>query len=186
MDNAYFLDTTLLYETEEKKKKRWPIFLAFFSVVLIIPLVIFGLQKLDLAKIAGDSKEKIQTILPKDIIEKTPAISKSFPSPTPVISKTPKEIVKADLKLNVRNGSGVAGAALRGESFLKNLGYSVVSSGNAENFNYKGLTIRVKNSKKEYLEILEKDLKTNYFNLSSSSSDLEEDSSFDALVIIGR
>ncbi|MBU2632278.1 LytR C-terminal domain-containing protein [Patescibacteria group bacterium] len=182
MDNAYFLDTTLLYETEKQDKPKWPIIWVIF-VILLIPILYFGFQKISSLKIFENSGEKVRSIIPEEV--KNTIMPPSKPTITIAPTVTKKELARKDLKVEVRNGGGVVGAASKGVAFLKNLGYEIKSSGNAASFNYKDLTIKIKNSKKEFLSLLEEDLKTNY-TISSSSADLSEDSSSDALVVIGR
>jgi len=85
----------------------------------------------------------------------------------------------------VQNGSGTAGVAAKGVSVLKGLGYDVVTSGNADNFNYTNVTIQVKSGKSDFLSLLKKDLGFNY-TIGSATSDLPDSFSSDALVIIGQ
>jgi len=67
---------------------------------------------------------------------------------------------------------------------LRDAGYEVVSTGNADNFEYEDVTIQVKASAEVALELLEEDLSKSY-TIGETSTDLSEDESFDALVIIG-
>ena len=89
------------------------------------------------------------------------------------------------MSIAVKNGSGVTGAAAKASDFLKGLGYNVVSTGNADRDDYKNTKIQVKEAKKEFLDILKGDLSKNY-TIGETSSDLPENSSEDALIIIGK
>ncbi|MDO8620845.1 MAG: hypothetical protein Q7R31_01000, partial [Candidatus Levybacteria bacterium] len=64
-------------------------------------------------------------------------------------------------------------------------GYNISSTVNADNYKYTGATIKTKNSTKAYLNLLQKDLAEKY-TVSSTSSDLSEDSVPDAIIIIGK
>lgn len=92
---------------------------------------------------------------------------------------------RSKLSVAVKNGSGTEGAAGKGTTILKGFGYNVVSTGNADNYNYQGVTIKVKKENSNFLNLLKKDLTKDYA-VTSSSSDLSSDSSTDALIIIGK
>jgi len=92
---------------------------------------------------------------------------------------------RSKLSVSVQNGSGVEGVAGKAANILKEFGYNVVSTGNADNYNYQGITIKVKDSKKEFVDLLKKDLSKDY-TISSASSDLQSTSTTDALIIIGK
>jgi hypothetical protein len=66
---------------------------------------------------------------------------------------------------------------------LKKLGYTVASSGNADNFDYEKTEIQLKSTKKAYLEMLKKDLGDDY-TISSATSDYAGDA--DGVVIVGK
>ena len=92
---------------------------------------------------------------------------------------------RSKLSITAQNGSGIEGVAGKAASILKGLGYNVVSTANADNYNYKGVTIKGKKDKSEFLELLKKDLSKNY-TISASSSDLPSAFSTDSLIIIGK
>lgn len=92
---------------------------------------------------------------------------------------------RSKLSVSVVNGSGIEGTAGKAAALLKELGYNIASTGNADNFNYQGATIKVKDSKNNFLPLLKKDLAKEY-TVNSTSSDLPSSSSTDALIIIGK
>ncbi|KKQ74971.1 MAG: Transcriptional attenuator, LytR family [Candidatus Woesebacteria bacterium GW2011_GWB1_38_5b] len=94
------------------------------------------------------------------------------------------EIQREDISVSVQNGSGEEGVAGSAADTLRELGYDVVSTGNADNFEYENVTIQVKASQEDILPLLEEDLSESY-TIGETSTDLPEDESFDALVIIG-
>ena len=55
---------------------------------------------------------------------------------------------RANLTIAVKNGSGVTGAAAKASNFLKDLGYTVSSTGNADNSDYENTVIEVKSTNK--------------------------------------
>lgn len=50
-------------------------------------------------------------------------------------------INKEEVTISVLNGGAVAGSASQAVTLIKNAGYSLATSGNADNFNYQGVTI---------------------------------------------
>lgn len=109
------------------------------------------------------------------------------PTPAPTLNPVDKTtgLNRSKLSVIVQNGSGEAGVAGKAESVLKNLGYDVVSTGNADNFNYVNAVIQVKPANSEYLGLLKTDLGLSY-TIGSNSADLPDSFSSDALVIIGK
>lgn len=134
-----------------------------------------------------------EVLTPTSNITPTTKVSPT-PTPSPKASLTPTKgtpvptiaggLDRSTLKIAVQNGSGVAGAATKASDILKNLGYDVVSSGNADNFDYTNTTIQVKSTKKAYLEILKKDLSDAY-TIGSATSDYTGTDA-DAIVIVGK
>lgn len=110
----------------------------------------------------------------------TPTVTgKTTPTPTGTSS-----LDRENLKIIVQNGGGVAGAATKGSDFLKELGYTIVSSGNADDFDYEETEIKVKSTKKAYLDQLKKDLSEDY-TVGTATSDYTGTDA-DAVVIIGK
>ena len=85
----------------------------------------------------------------------------------------------------MQNGSGVVGAAKKAADALKELGYGISSTGNADNYDYTNVTIQVKSGKSNFLSLLQKDLGSSY-TVGTASADLTVTSSADALVIVGK
>jgi cytoskeletal protein RodZ len=71
------------------------------------------------------------TSTPKPTSKVTPTPAKGTPTPT-----SSSGVERSNLDVAVLNGSGEAGAATKASDALKKLGYNVVSSGNADNFDY--------------------------------------------------
>jgi hypothetical protein len=114
----------------------------------------------------------------------TPTPTKSLATPTPESTPTP-DLDRADLSMEVLNGSGVPGAAGDTEDFLLELGYENIETGNADSYDYDQTEISIKESKNNYLELLLSDLETEY-NVSSESAYLDEEYEYDAQIIIGE
>jgi hypothetical protein len=127
-------------------------------------------------KFPAKSKELTQT---QDLLVKIDA-GLSLVSP---IDKSGLD--RSTLSITVQNGSGTEGAAGKAANILKDLGYNVSSTGNADNYNYVGVTIKVKSEDSKFTDLLKKDLSKDY-TVKASSSDLSSDSPSSAVVIIGK
>jgi hypothetical protein len=159
------------------KKKINKRFIYLVLAVLVIILVGF------LYKMFGQSS-KININQKPAIVTQTPKETKA-PTATPTLAPSTKSLDKSKLSITIENGSGEAGVAGKGSDFLKGLGYDVSSTGNADNYDYTGVTIKVKASNSDYLSLLKKDLSQGY-TVSAATSDLDDSFSSDALVIIGK
>lgn len=100
------------------------------------------------------------------------------PTATPV-----GEIKRADLKVQVLNGSGVAGAAAKAKTFLEGLGYEGVAAGNADG-DFAQTEIEIKEDKNSASEMIKKDLESDY-TLSDTIGTLDADSDYDVVITLG-
>jgi hypothetical protein len=130
----------------------------------------------NLNKFTEKSKEAIQT---QDLLKK---INDGLSQVSPVDKSG---LDRSKLSIIVANGSGTEGTAGKAAAILKDFGYNVVSTENANNFNYKGVTIKIKEENSDFLDLLKKDLAREY-TITASSFDLAEDYSTSALIIIGK
>lgn len=100
------------------------------------------------------------------------------PSATPV-----GEIKRSDLKVQVLNGSGVAGAAAEAKTFLEGLGYVDVAAGNADG-DFARTEIEIKEDKSSASKILKQDLESDY-TLSDTIGTLDSSSDYDVVITLG-
>jgi hypothetical protein len=133
-------------------------------------------------KILDDNKNKFSTdsSQEKQIMTLLAKVDKEL-----TVSPTPTSLDKSKITITIENGSGAEGVAGKASDFLKGLGYNVSGTANADNYNYSGATIKVKDSAKAYLDGLKSDLLKGY-TVSSASADLSASSPTDAVVIIGK
>ena len=122
------------------------------------------------------SKENIQA---QDLLKKVDSGLNQF-SP---IDKSGLD--RSKLSIAVENGSGIEGVAGKAADILKELGYNVISIGNADNYDYQGVTIKVKKDKSNFINLLKQDLTRDYV-IEFSASDLPSSSSSDCEIIIGK
>lgn len=89
------------------------------------------------------------------------------------------------MNIQILNGSGEVGVAGLVRDHLKTKGYSYFETGNADNFDYQNVTVKVKSTLSTYTATLRRDLESKY-TLASDSAALPADSVFDAVVIVGK
>lgn len=193
-------ETTLQTGTLNQPPKRSK-FLIFFIVSVFIIVGLFGVwQFLGLKSQKEETPTAIPTPtefqLPTEMESPTPeATGAAKPTTTLLPTSTPKPTVdpvdkttgldRSTLTIEVQNGSGVVGAAKKAADVLKELGYVISSTGNADNYEYNNVTIQVKNTMSKYLALLKKDLESNY-TVGTASAELTATSSADALVVVGK
>jgi hypothetical protein len=181
------LEAIPTFTPQRRQAKKWPAYLIL--AIVIIFLLFLGY------KAVSSHKSPAPVPTPTPIVAApsatpTPTVNPSVTptaGPTPTVNPVDKDsgLDRSQLSVTVQNGSGTAGVAAKGVSVLKGLGYDVVTSGNADNFNYTNVTIQVKSGKSDFLSLLKKDLGFNY-TIGSATSDLPDSFSSDALVIIGQ
>ena len=106
------------------------------------------------------------------------------PSPTPVVLATPVPVFeRKDFKIQVLNGSGVAGLAGKAKTKLEALGYPEVTVGNADSKDYTETIVAIKKSKAGFIADIKKDLFG--YTLAQDTGTVTEDSEFDVEIILG-
>jgi len=112
----------------------------------------------------------------------TTTVVQASPSPTPSPSPAATEIKRADLQIQVLNGSGVAGAAAKAKTFLEGLGYVDIAAGNADG-DFQLTEIAFKKAAGKYTDTLAKDLEAKY--TLGPNVELEETSNYDVVITLG-
>jgi hypothetical protein len=198
MDDSPFPSPGLDNNPNSKNRKRF-VFL-FFAIILILLLAFLGTRFLGQTDNANTDTTPSPTefVIPTDT--PTPEVTEE-PSPSENETPTPTKrattgsstssidkasgLDRKDLSVVVQNGSGEKGVAGRTSDELKAFGYDVTGTGNADNFTYTDVTIKVKSASKDFLAILKKDLSSTY-TIGSATSDLPASSTSDAVVIVGK
>jgi hypothetical protein len=112
---------------------------------------------------------------------------KVIATPTGVLASpvpTTVALSRSNLKIRVENGSGVRGAAAVASDFLTNLGYKVVSVGNADE-NVKTTQVSLSLTKAAYFDMLAGDLKGKY-EVATQASEFSTNEDYDALVVVNK
>lgn len=117
-------------------------------------------------------------------------------NPTPISSEAPEAesspeatsaaTLKRDtLKIQVLNGSGVSGAAGTAKTYLEDLGYKNVVTGNASTSDFTETEISIKKEMEEYTSLLTSDLKDEY-QVADSVKTLVTTSKYDVVITLGK
>lgn len=178
-----------LPETQMKSKSflKGKNLLFLISVVFLLALLGGGLFLLRSQKekktppAITPTPEVIATPTPTGELTPTPT-SKPTVTPTPTAKPTPTVKPKG-ISVRVLNGSGIVGTAAKAAEFLKTLGYEILGTGNAENYNFEKTEISAKKS--QTLLQLQTDLATKY-EIGTTSANLTATESADAVAIIGK
>lgn len=201
MEDSIFQDASIgqPFKKTSKKGKRIVLIAIIFLVLLGAGVFSF---KTFIGGVSNDTKNKMtptptEFIFPTDTPMPTEAPVDTTPTkepkktPTPTLKPTSNPVDKttgldrSELSVEVKNGGGVRGAAGGMADVLRGLGYNVLSTGNADNFDYENTVIEVKSEKNKYLQLLKSDLSTSY-TIGTTSSSLSASSSADTVVIVGK
>ncbi len=179
-------------------KKRISKRVALFGIFFIIILLLLGSVAYFVTSGNAPDEENSTSITLEedsgdDVIAEEEPTEEPEETETPTPSKSPTKASAEDDEdtpassgsVAVQNGSGESGVAGAAADVVREAGFTVASTGNADNFDYTDVTIQVKNSKKSILADLEEALSKDY-TIGDTSTDLPEATSYDALVIIGK
>ncbi len=112
--------------------------------------------------------------------EVTPAVEEVTPTPTP------EEVDPAEYDIEVQNGSGTAGVAGTAQAFLDEEGFTVVSTANAENYDYTDTVIYAGDTVSEaWLSKLSEALQKKY-EVQSRVETLDMETDADVVVVVGK
>ncbi|MBI2032519.1 MAG: LytR C-terminal domain-containing protein [Candidatus Levybacteria bacterium] len=173
MEGLGYQDASSIKKTSNRKRI---ILLLVFAVLVIIFLI-------SLVRFFSSPKQN-EEVIPTP----TPSESSSAEitkEPTPTSASADSDLGRGNLSLTIQNGSGESGVAQKVSDLLEKKGYTVSTTGNADNFEYQNVTIQIKKSEEEFLSLLEDDLSEEY-KIGSTSADLSSSFSTDALIIIGK
>lgn len=163
-------DSEINSESFEKTNYLWII----IPTALLIGALVGGL----ITYFSGISKLNPEST-PTPVVTIQPTIQ---PTPTASPSSTLKKDV---LKIQILNGSGVSGAASKAKTLLEGLGYKEIDTGNANMSDLAQTEIAIKDTKKEYLDLIIKDLSKSYTAIEASKA-LVSTSKYDLVITLGK
>lgn len=201
MDNNPFSEGTSSFGEPKKKSSKKRLFILILGIIVLIMVIFGGINFLG-AKNQKSSETKqgptptefqIPTDTPTPKASASPAVKVS---PTSVAkTPTPKQTIgtvdkatgldRAKITVEVQNGSGEVGVAGKMATYLRDLGYKIGATGNADNYEYRNVVVKAKSADSKYLSLIKKDLSASY-TVGDASLDLSASSSADILVIVGK
>ena len=113
----------------------------------------------------------------------TQAAVKPTSTPMPTSTPTPAEISLLDYKIQVLNGSGVAGQAVVVRNLLEKEGAKEVTTDNADSFDHKDTEVKLKKEAGEKAFTKIKEILADYTVIKGSV--LSKTSSYDIIITIG-
>ncbi len=182
-ENIGFTSSPPQVGVKKKNSKLWII------IVLAVILAIGGYfifansqkkEETQPVEVISPTEEPIAT--PTEDVTPTEEATTPSPSPRPTTG-----VVSSahDLNIQVLNGSGTVGVAGDVKSYLAGKGYKNLETGNADNFDYTGVTVQIKSSQSKFLSDIQDDLSAKY-TLASGSGTLSANSDFDVAIIVGK
>jgi len=105
--------------------------------------------------------------------------------PTSTATPVPEEADYSEITVSILNGSGVVGEAGNVVTLIEDIGLSDPNTGNADSYDYTTTTISLKESVSSALyDSIQEKLSDEYI-VEKSDTPLEEDSSYDIIIIVG-
>lgn len=156
---------------EDKPNYLWII----IPTALLVGALVGGL----ITYFSGVSKLNKEEVTPSPISSEVPNVE-ATPEASPV-----GELKKDTLKIQILNGSGTSGAAGKAKTYLEGLGYSEVDTGNANSSDFSETEISIKDSSKDYLDMITSDLSKSY-KVASDSTILVATSKYDVVITLGQ
>lgn len=122
----------------------------------------------------------------KKVEAPTPSPTPVSATPTPTPSEVMEELDLSEYSVSLLNGSGVPGEAGNAEELLSRLEFADIKTGNAESYDYEQTEVSLKkNLSQGVYGKIEAALSETY-NVSLSETTLDEDSTFDVIIIVGK
>lgn len=119
----------------------------------------------------------------KSIVSHPTPTASPIPTPTPAETPGPS-LNRSEWSFELQNGSGATGLAKKVADKIKDLGYAVVKTGNADKSNYPTTQVLVKKGLEEKLDLVIADLK-DVVKIASYGGELK-DSTASARIILGK
>lgn len=139
-------------------------------------LVIVGIIGFIIIKLSGGT-----VAIPEIMVKPTPT-----PTVAPLPTATPTPAFdKTTLKIQVLNGSGIAGMAGKMKTTLEEKGYTVVGTGNAKTYEYEKTEIQTTPDVEAALSVLSADIGATY-QVGSTAATLKTTFPYNVVVIVGK
>ncbi|OGM18890.1 hypothetical protein A2686_05145 [Candidatus Woesebacteria bacterium RIFCSPHIGHO2_01_FULL_38_10] len=149
--------------------------------ILAISLLTFAI----LGSLAGGIYYYQKNVTKENDVGEESTLSTETPSPIPSPTPTSQEIDLTKYKINILNGSGIAGEAGKVSDILVSTGFSKPVTANAKSYDFTATKVSLKEDvdEKVYEKIREA---LNSYSLEKSVEKLNKDSSYDIEIIVGN
>lgn len=161
--------------TKETNKKSFSFLKFIFILLLVLGFIslvgggIYYYQKNVMAPTDFDSDQK----------------TSDESSPTPTSTPKVEEIDYSTLKVNILNGSGIAGEAGKAKALLDEFEFSSVETGNASSYNFTDTIISLKEEvNSQIYENISEALSENY-SVAKNDKSLDTNSDYDIVITVG-
>jgi len=200
-ESLLYMEESAFPRAKEMHTKRRPKALIFLVIFLLVlsGLIFLGSRFLG----TGMEEDEREDVLPTAVIapsstpqpedEESSEEEESIeddeeknddPTPTTKPTISSSSLDRSSLRIQVLNGSGIQGAASEMNTFLTEQGYTDITTGNADSFEYEDVSISVKSTKSNFLKQLETDLSDSY-TIGGTDTSLSS-SEYDVVIIIGQ
>lgn len=172
--------------TPKKNRTGLIVFIIVFILLAGGAYYFFNLQSKKTQKQVSITPTAEPKVQPTETPTSTPSGTiKPTNTVTPTARPTTGAVKNAtELNLQVLNGSGTVGVAGEVRDYLAGKGYKNIDTGNADNFDYKSVTIKIKTSRQEFLSDIQSALKDKY--TLAESGTLSSSSPYDVVIIVGK
>lgn len=180
------------FQSYSPRPRKRGVILRWIAIILVLGLLGFAGFSVFRAQEGSTEEEVVPTPTIEEVPTETPTpepegspTPTSKPTATPTKAPTSTPVPTKGLTLKVLNGSGTAGEAGRAADFLRDLGYAVQSTGNADNFDYESTEIQITAAKENLLASLKKDVEGKY-SVGTTSAILSSSEGVDVVIIVGK
>lgn len=163
---------------EEKKSQSWSI---LWTAVAFVLGLAAGLGLGFVIWKDGIGQTKLSAAKPVP----TASVAIAAATATPVPTGIQAELNRADMKIQVLNGSGVKGTAATAKVYLESMGYRGIDTDNAPDGDYPKTQIEVKSGQELLFATLKADLAAKYV-VETVMGTLSASSEWDGVVIVGK
>ncbi|MFA6981934.1 MAG: LytR C-terminal domain-containing protein [Patescibacteria group bacterium] len=189
LHNKVVTENPLLLNTQMNLLNLLPVPVVQRSKLQIAPVVAVVGPMLVLLLVGGFfffKQGKSEDAEPTEVLSETSQSTQTKePVPVEEVVEAPKvELKKSDLRIRVENGTNVGGLAAKTQTFLEGLGYQISGIGDSEKDGLLITEISLKQSKKAYESLLDKDMTEGY--TLKVDYDLDEARDYDVLITVGN
>lgn len=165
---------TSMITNDTPRKFKFPKEILLFVVIFLVTFGVFYL--------IANSRSEGGLVLPfasKPTETPTPEPTEAPPTPTPTV-----EVMRESVTIQVLNGTGVPGQANGVKALLEGKGYTGITTGNADTYDYTQSEIQISKDKSYLKDTILADVKSSLTD--PKVTELPSDATVDVVIIIGK